>query len=88
MVERARAGIERAGLSDRCQTVGGSFLERVPDGADAYLLRHILHNWNDEHSLTILERVHEAMGEEAKLLIVDRIIPPGESSRCLARSWI
>ena len=38
VVERARAGIERAGLSDRCQTVGGSFLERVPDGADAYLL--------------------------------------------------
>ena len=77
VVERARAGIERAGLRDRCQIVGGSFLERVPGGADAYLLRHILHNWDDEHALAILERVHEAMGDHAKLLIVDRIIPPG-----------
>jgi O-methyltransferase domain/Dimerisation domain len=77
VVERAWAGIEREGLLDRCQIVGGSFLEDVPGGADAYLLRHILHNWDDKHVLLILKRVHEAMGDNARLLIVDRIIPPG-----------
>ena len=64
-------------LLDRCQIVGGSFLEDVPGGADAYLLRHVLHNWDDEHALLILKCIHEAMGDNARLLIVDRIIPPG-----------
>jgi O-methyltransferase domain/Dimerisation domain len=77
VVERARAGIEREGLLDRCRIVGGSFLEAVPSEADAYLLRHILHNWDDEHVVVILKRIHEAMEDDAKLLIVDRIIPPG-----------
>jgi hypothetical protein len=77
VVERARAGIEREGLLDRCRIVGGSFLEDVPSEADAYLLRHILHNWDDEHVVVILKRIHEAMEDNAKLLIVDRIIPPG-----------
>jgi ubiquinone/menaquinone biosynthesis C-methylase UbiE len=77
VIERARAAIERAGLLGRCQLVAGSFLERVPRGADAYLLRHILHNWDDDHAVVILERVHEAMGKEGRLLVVDRIIPPG-----------
>jgi O-methyltransferase domain/Dimerisation domain len=77
VVERARAGIEREGLSDRCEIVGGNFLEQAPGGADAYLLRHIMHNWDDEHALLILQRVHHAMGDGAKLLVIDRIIPPG-----------
>ena len=77
VVGRARSGIEREGLLDRCQIVGGSFLERVPRGADAYLLRHILHNWDDEHVGVILKRIHEAMGDIAKLIVIDRIIPPG-----------
>jgi hypothetical protein len=77
VVERARPGIEQAGLSSRCQIASGNFLERVPAGADAYLLRHILHNWDDEHSLAILNSVYEAMDNRAKLLIVDRIISRG-----------
>lgn len=79
MVERARAGIEREGLSDRCEIVGGSFLEQLPGGASAYLLRHIIHNWDDEHALVILRRVHEAMDDQARLLVIDRIIPPGNA---------
>jgi hypothetical protein len=77
VVERARAEIEREGLSDRCEIVGGSFLEQVPDGAGAYLLRHIMHNWDDEQALVILRRVHEAMDDQARLVVIDRIIPPG-----------
>lgn len=77
VVERARAGIEQEGIADRCQIVGGNFLEQVPGGADAYLMRHILHNWDDERATMILKRLHEAMDDQAKLLLVDRIIPPG-----------
>ena len=77
VIERARLGIERAGLSNRCRLQSGSFLENVPPGADAYLLRHILHNWDDEHAVIILKRVHEAMGDGAKLLVVERVIPRG-----------
>src|SRR5262249_11890811 len=43
VAERARANIESAGLADRCQVVSGSFFEAVPTGADAYILRHIIH---------------------------------------------
>jgi hypothetical protein len=75
VVERAR--IRAAGLADRCQIVGGSFLESVPGGADAYLLRHIVHNWDDERAETILRNVRRAMGDGARLLVVERVIPPG-----------
>jgi hypothetical protein len=52
VVERARANIEAAGLEGRCQRVAGNFFEAVPPGADAYLMRHIIHDWDDDKSLT------------------------------------
>jgi hypothetical protein len=77
VVERARAGIEREGLAGRCQIVAGDFLELIPAGADACLLRHILHNWDDDHAVVILGRVRDAMQDGARLLVVDRVITAG-----------
>ena len=77
MAERARANVEVAGLAARCQVVGGSLFESVPPGADAYLLRHIIHDWDDEKATAILRNVHRAMGSGGKLLIVESVIPPG-----------
>jgi len=77
VVERARAGIEREALAGRCRIVGGNFLERIPEGADAYLLRHILHNWDDERASVILSRVRNAMPDTATVLVVERVIPKG-----------
>jgi hypothetical protein len=77
VVQRARANIQSAGLADRCQVIGGSFFESVPSGADAYLLRHIIHDWDEEKSLKILRNIHRAMGNEARLLVVESVIPPG-----------
>jgi hypothetical protein len=77
VVGRARAQLERAGMATRCRVVGGSFLETVPAGADAYLLRHILHNWDDEHAVAILRNIRRAIEPGAKLLVVERVIPPG-----------
>lgn len=77
VVERAQPHIEQAGLSDRCDLIGGNFFESVPEGADAYFMRHIIHDWDDEKSLTILRNCHAAMPEHSKLLIVESVIPAG-----------
>jgi len=77
VVERAQPHIEQSGLSNRCHLVGGSFFESVPEGADAYFMRHIIHDWDDEKSLTILRNCHTAMPENSKLLVVDSVIPAG-----------
>lgn len=77
VVERARGGLQAAGLADRCEVIGGSFFESVPAGADAYLMRHIIHDWDDEKSITILKNVHRAMRADARLLVIEGVIPPG-----------
>jgi len=77
--------IERAatlGLADRvarrCTLVGGSFFESVPAGADLYLLKHVLHDWDDERALLILRNIELAMPRGARLLIAEQgIAPPG-----------
>lgn len=77
VIERARERIETAGLADRCELVGGSFFESVPEGADAYMMRHIIHDWDDEKSLTILRNCHRAMSSDSRLLVVESVIPRG-----------
>ncbi len=77
VVDRAKERLSAAGLLDRCEVVGGNFFESVPAGADAYMMRHIIHDWDDEKSLTILRSCHAAMSSESKLLIVESVIPPG-----------
>jgi hypothetical protein len=79
VIERSRANITQAGLADRCQCLAGSFFEKVPPGADAYLMRHIIHDWDDPESVTILRNCREALGDQAgaKLLILEAVIPPG-----------
>ena len=77
VVERAQAHFEAAGVADRCDLISGDFFESVPKGADACLLRHIIHDWNDEKSLTILKNCHTALPENGKLLIIESVIDPG-----------
>src|SRR5215471_484035 len=76
VIERARQRIEAAGILDRCQLVGGSFFDAVPADADAYLLRHIIHDWDNERSLTILRNCYRAMSPKGKLLVIESVIPP------------
>jgi len=77
VIERARAGIDASGLGDRYQLQSGSFFEAVPGGADAYLLRHIIHDWNDEDSLRILRNVRTAIPQTGRLLLVEMVVPVG-----------
>jgi len=67
--------IEAKGLAERCEIVEGDFFEFVPGGADAYILKYIIHDWDDK-SLVILRNCHRAIAKEAKLLIVETIVPP------------
>jgi predicted O-methyltransferase YrrM len=77
VVERARPNLETAGLQDRCQLIGGDFFRSVPAGADAYLMRHIIHDWDDAHARLILENCQTVMSPGSKLLLVESVIPPG-----------
>jgi O-methyltransferase/methyltransferase family protein len=77
VIERARPALAQAGLADRCELASGSFFESVPAGADAYLLRHIIHDWDDDQATAILRNVHRAMPNHARLLLVESVIPPG-----------
>jgi hypothetical protein len=72
---RAKAHVESAGLADRCDVVGGSFFESVPPGADAYLLKHVIHDWDDGRATAILRRCREAMGASGTLLVVEGVYP-------------
>lgn len=69
--------LNRAGLSGRCEFIDGSFFEGVPAGADAYFLQRVLHDWDDDHCRQILSRCAEAMGPDARLIVSDAVILPG-----------
>jgi len=75
VVAGARPCLEAAGVAGRCRVVGGSFFDRIPDGADAHILRSIIHDWDDERSLAILSNCHRALNEGGKLLLVERLMP-------------
>lgn len=71
-----RAGEDPAmhSLGERCRLVGGDFFREVPPGADLYLLRHVLHDWNDEQCREILVCCRRAMGPAAKLLVMEALL--------------
>ena len=73
---RATEQIRELGLAGRCEIVGGDFFKEVPSGGDAYLLKHVIHDWNDDRATAILRTCRRAMGADAKLLIVEGVYPP------------
>jgi hypothetical protein len=77
VIERSRWNLRGAGLVERCQLVTGDFFQAVPSGADAYLLRHIIHDWNDEKAVLILRNVRRAMKADGRLLVLETVLPPG-----------
>jgi ubiquinone/menaquinone biosynthesis C-methylase UbiE len=77
VIERAKEKLHASGLLDRCHLVSGSFFDAVPEGAGAYILRHIIHDWDEDKCLTILRNCHRAMSPESKLLVIESVIPSG-----------
>lgn len=74
VVEHARRA---EGVSARLEIAGGDFLESVPAGADAYIMKYIVHGWDDEHAVQILKNCRRAMAKGGTLLIVETVIPSG-----------
>jgi hypothetical protein len=77
VIEGAGELLEQEGVGDRVELVAGSFFESIPAGADAYMMKHIIHDWDDESSLKILKNIRSAMKETGKVLIVEMVIPEG-----------
>jgi ubiquinone/menaquinone biosynthesis C-methylase UbiE len=75
--ERAAAQLGAAQVSDRCQVIPGNFFDSVPAGADAYLLRHIIHDWPDDRVRVILHNTFRVMKPGGRLLIVEHVVSPG-----------
>ena len=75
VAERAKEKIREANMSERCDAVGGSFFESVAPGADAYLLKHVIHDWNDERAAAILRTCRAAMPSHGVVLIIEGLYP-------------
>lgn len=75
--EEIVAGVPKdrlAGCEGRIEIESGSFFERVPDGCDAYIMKHIIHDWGDEQCRTILELMRAKLPKDGKVLVCDMVV--------------
>jgi len=77
VIERAKRFLEAEGVLERCQLAAGNFFESVPEGGDAYILKYIIHDWDDERAIAILKQCHKVMPANGKILVAEQVIPPG-----------
>ena len=75
----APALLDANGVSDRVTIETGDFFKSVAAGGDAYILSHIIHDWNEDQCLTILGHVRKAMNPAGRLLIVEMVIAAGDA---------
>src|SRR6266853_1048887 len=80
VIARARNDrhVTASGIASRCTLAGGDMFESVPSGGDAYLLKYILHNWDDGHCVRLLTNCRDSMNPKGRILVADSVIPPGE----------
>jgi hypothetical protein len=77
VAQRARAGFADTDIVDRLAFVGGDFFQTVPS-ADAFVLRHVVHDWQDADAEAILRNCRKAMRPEARILVIETVLPPGD----------
>jgi hypothetical protein len=85
VVSRSSDVLSAAQVTDRCQVLGGDFFESVPPGGDVYLMRAVVHDWDDESAVKILDKCRLAMSERSRLLLVEMILRT--SSDLHGRFW-
>jgi hypothetical protein len=76
-IERAKEYFAQKELRARCRLVAGDFFQSIPAGGDLYILKRVIHDWRDEQSITILKQCRAAMSAGSRLLIMDRVVAPG-----------
>jgi hypothetical protein len=75
MLALAREYLAQQGVADRCELVTGDFFASVPAGGDVYVLKSILHDWDDDRCVAILRNCRAAMDESARLMIIELLLP-------------
>jgi len=77
VIEGGKKRIAEMGLSDRCTTASGDFFKAVPE-ADAYVMKHIIHDWEDAKAITILKNIHRALDNKrgGKVILIEAVLPP------------
>jgi trans-aconitate methyltransferase len=75
VIDKAASHLQTTGISERLRMVGGDLFVQVPEGADLYLLKSVIHDWNDEQCERILRNCREALNDAGRLLIIERIMP-------------
>lgn len=79
VIEGARETVAATAVKDRVEFAAGDFFTSVPKGADAYIMKHIIHDWDDERALTILKNIKQAMNPGGRVLLVEAIIAEGNN---------
>jgi len=74
VVKSANQNLDRFDVSSRCNIQSGSFFNTIPENADAYILKNIIHDWDDEKSIQILQNIHKVMNKNSKLICIESII--------------
>jgi hypothetical protein len=77
VADTAQALLRREGVADRVTWAAGDFFKEVPAGGDLYVLKCIVHDWDDRKAVSILRNCRRAMTEQGRLLLVEAVIPPG-----------
>lgn len=75
VVANSRHFLDDAGVGGRCETIGGDFFEAVPAGFDTYMMRWIIHDWNDELSIKIFKNIRQVIPPNGKLLLFEAVVP-------------
>jgi orsellinic acid C2-O-methyltransferase len=79
VVEHVYRTVREQDLADRCAVVAGDFRTAVPSGADIYLLKSVVHNWDDAAAVRVLANCRTAMGDRGRLLVIERVVDEGEA---------
>ena len=79
VIAGAREQVAASTAAERVEFVEGDFFASVPEGADAYIMKHIIHDWDDERALTILRNIKQAMKANGRVLLVEAVIADGNN---------
>ncbi|BAQ64711.1 methyltransferase [Geminocystis sp. NIES-3709] len=74
VISNCQPTLKKHGISNRCQAISGSFFDSIPSGGDVYMLKHIIHDWDDERAIKILKNCQDAMTHNSKILVMEMIV--------------
>jgi hypothetical protein len=78
VVAGAKPKIEAQGLADRLTTASGDFFKAVPSGGDAYVMKHIIHDWDDEKAAVILSNIRKVLPKDGRVILIESVVRDGQ----------